>query len=168
VDGLLGHGWRAILNKPLGGLFTPGCREDLADLLGGAGRRPSGVCRLTPAARQDLGLAATAYRSGGQTLLELEDQALAPCPGASRLQQFCCEAQEELSGHGAFDGLSRSIVRLVRELTGFDRVMLYKFHHDFSGEVVGEDRQERLLPFLGHRYPASDIPEPARKLYLTN
>ena len=57
-------------------------------------------------------------------------------------------------------------VTQIRAVTGFDRVMIYKFLEDGSGEVLAEARRSGLTPFLGLRYPASDIPEQARKLYL--
>ncbi|MGN6112569.1 MAG: GAF domain-containing protein, partial [Luteimonas sp.] len=56
----------------------------------------------------------------------------------------------------------------VRLLSGYDRVMVYRFREDDSGEVVAESRAEDLEPFLGLRYPASDIPAQARALYLRN
>ena len=56
----------------------------------------------------------------------------------------------------------------VRELTGFDRVMIYRFDSEWNGEVVAESRDRQLDPFLGLRYPASDIPPQARALYLRN
>ncbi|CAN5821084.1 bacteriophytochrome BphP [soil metagenome] len=59
-------------------------------------------------------------------------------------------------------------VATVRELTGFDRVMAYRFHQDDSGEVVAELRAPELQPFLGRRFPASDIPVQARALYVRN
>jgi light-regulated signal transduction histidine kinase (bacteriophytochrome)/DNA-binding NarL/FixJ family response regulator len=59
-------------------------------------------------------------------------------------------------------------VAYVRQMTGFDRVMLYRFQEDSSGDVVAEACRDDLSPFLGLRYPASDIPEQARALYLRN
>ncbi len=53
----------------------------------------------------------------------------------------------------------------VRAVTGFDRVMIYKFLPDGSGEVKAEALRSGLPPFLGLRYPASDIPAQARALY---
>ena len=53
----------------------------------------------------------------------------------------------------------------VRSVTGYDRVMIYRFLPDHSGEVVGEAIRPGLPPFMGLRYPASDIPEQARALY---
>ena len=58
--------------------------------------------------------------------------------------------------------------REVRSLTGFDRVMVYRFDRDWNGEVVAESRLESLEPFRGLHYPAADIPAQARRLYTLN
>ncbi|ACK68509.1 multi-sensor signal transduction histidine kinase [Gloeothece citriformis PCC 7424] len=60
------------------------------------------------------------------------------------------------------------IVEEVRKLTGFDRVMLYKFDAENHGDVIAEAKREELEPYLGLRYPESDIPAPARKLFTAN
>ncbi len=57
----------------------------------------------------------------------------------------------------------------VRQLTGYDRVMVYRFRHDDAGEVIAESRADDLAEsYLGLRYPASDIPPQARALYVRN
>lgn len=56
----------------------------------------------------------------------------------------------------------------VKKLTGFDRVMVYQFDREGHGTVVAEALNEGLKPFLGLRYPATDIPEQARSLFLKN
>lgn len=56
----------------------------------------------------------------------------------------------------------------VRGLTGFDRVMVYRYDADYNGEVVAEAKLDGLNPFLGLHYPASDIPAQARALYEKN
>ncbi|MFZ0266359.1 histidine kinase dimerization/phosphoacceptor domain -containing protein [Caulobacter sp.] len=55
-----------------------------------------------------------------------------------------------------------------RHLTGFDRVMVYRFGEDDAGEVVAESRAPHVQAFLNHRFPASDIPKQARALYMRN
>jgi light-regulated signal transduction histidine kinase (bacteriophytochrome) len=57
-------------------------------------------------------------------------------------------------------------VRQLRATTGYDRVMAYCFDADGHGEVIAEEKEAELQPFLGHHYPATDIPAPARRLYL--
>ncbi|MFW3171465.1 SpoIIE family protein phosphatase [Geodermatophilus sp. CPCC 206100] len=56
----------------------------------------------------------------------------------------------------------------VRQLTGFDRVMVYRYDADHNGEVVAEAKAPGLNSFLGLHYPASDIPAQARALYEKN
>lgn len=60
------------------------------------------------------------------------------------------------------------IVREVRKVTGFDRVMLYRFDHDGHGEVVAEEKIAELESYFGLHFPESDIPQPARKMFLSN
>lgn len=55
----------------------------------------------------------------------------------------------------------------LKNLVGFDKVMVYHFHPDEHGEVVAEEREPEMEPYLGLHYPASDIPAQARNLYLT-
>ena len=56
----------------------------------------------------------------------------------------------------------------LKALTGFDRVMIYRFAEGHEGEVVAETKADDIDSFLGLWYPASDIPEQARRLYLLN
>ncbi len=62
----------------------------------------------------------------------------------------------------------REGARQVRALLGYDRVMVYKFAADGSGEVVGEACKSGIGSFKGLHYPASDIPQQARVLYKRN
>ncbi|MBX5203645.1 HWE histidine kinase domain-containing protein [Rhizobium sp. NZLR1] len=62
----------------------------------------------------------------------------------------------------------REGARQARALTGFDRVMVYRFDDGGSGEVVTEAARAGIGSFLGLHYPASDIPVQARALYLRN
>ncbi|MCB1519050.1 MAG: GAF domain-containing protein [Hyphomicrobiaceae bacterium] len=67
---------------------------------------------------------------------------------------------------------ARTIVELcsataheVRELIGYDRVLVYRFLHDGAGQVIAEARNDDLESLIDLRYPASDIPRQARELY---
>jgi light-regulated signal transduction histidine kinase (bacteriophytochrome) len=77
-------------------------------------------------------------------------------------------AIDRLKRQKSIDALLQMAVAEVRAITGFDRVMAYRFRHDDSGEVVAEARLETLSPLLNMRYPASDIPAQARRLYTIN
>jgi light-regulated signal transduction histidine kinase (bacteriophytochrome) len=58
--------------------------------------------------------------------------------------------------------------QIFRSLAGYDRVMVYRFDEMGHGEILSEERQPELEPYLGNRYPASDIPQIARRLYEKN
>ncbi|MCU0571083.1 MAG: ATP-binding protein [Oculatellaceae cyanobacterium Prado106] len=60
------------------------------------------------------------------------------------------------------------IVKEVRQLTDFDRVMVYQFDPEGAGRVIAEDKRDALMPFLGLHYPPSDIPKQAKQLYTLN
>ncbi|PIN20367.1 hypothetical protein CDL12_06958 [Handroanthus impetiginosus] len=60
------------------------------------------------------------------------------------------------------------LVREVKDLTGYDRVMVYKFHEDEHGEVIAECRRPDLEPYFGLHYPATDIPQASRFLFMKN
>lgn len=60
------------------------------------------------------------------------------------------------------------IVETVRKVTEFDRVMLYKFNENGHGSVLAEDKLESIESYLGLNFPESDIPKPARKMFLSN
>ena len=56
----------------------------------------------------------------------------------------------------------------TRDVTGYDRVMIYRFDKDYNGEVFAESLKDDLEPFLGLHYPHTDIPKQARELYMKN
>ena len=75
---------------------------------------------------------------------------------------------DEIQNARTFESLSEVIVRHVRSITGFDRTLVYKFDDDGSGHVIAEAKNDDLEPLLGLHYPATDVPKPARALYLLN
>lgn len=107
------------------------------------------------------------HRMGDLVLAEFE---LRPVP-RDEVADFSLKAHramDRLKRQPDVDALLKVAVGAVRGLTGFDRVMAYRFRHDDSGEVVAEEKAEALEAFLGRRYPASDIPAQARRLYTIN
>ncbi len=107
------------------------------------------------------------HRSEGLLVTEWEPVHGAEEAGATWHRRLPTVLQR-LSATTTLAGLTEVLARDVRELTGFDRVMVYRFDPEWNGEVVAEDRRPDLEPFLGLRYPAGDIPAQARALYATN
>lgn len=73
-----------------------------------------------------------------------------------------------LSAAADIEALLRVTPRLLQEALGYDRVMIYQFSEDGAGKVIAESRRPDLESFLGQWFPASDIPQQARALYVRN
>jgi len=82
------------------------------------------------------------------------------------LQTGLDQVLRQLARCDDFDKLVAVTARTVRALTGFDRVMVYRFDSDGHGQVVAESKVEETESFLGLHYPESDIPRQARAMYL--
>lgn len=109
---------------------------------------------------------AAVHRSGDRVLVELE----AADPEGEALLSYRAArgAMQRLSRTASVVELSEGLVREIADLTGFDRVMVYRFDQDWNGEVIAESRRPDLNPFLGLHYPHTDIPAQARRLYTVN
>ncbi|NCD72554.1 GAF domain-containing protein [Mucilaginibacter agri] len=64
--------------------------------------------------------------------------------------------------------VSQAAVHELRKITGFDGIMMYHFDEDWNGTVIAEEKEGNLENYLGHTFPASDVPKQARDLYLKN
>jgi light-regulated signal transduction histidine kinase (bacteriophytochrome) len=90
---------------------------------------------------------------------EVEDTEAAHLPIQARTAIDAIRSATSLSE------LLGTAARELRSLTGYDRVMVYRFDNDGHGHVVAEDLIDNLEPYLGLHYPESDIPSQARRLY---
>ncbi|WP_375501306.1 SpoIIE family protein phosphatase [uncultured Jatrophihabitans sp.] len=108
------------------------------------------------------------HRSDSALLVEFEP-AEGPRPFSfPNTYQAARSAVGDLNRAASLQELYDVTAQSVRTLTGFDRVMVYRYDHEYNGEVVAEARREDLNSFLGQHYPASDIPPQARALYEKN
>ena len=108
------------------------------------------------------------HRNDGFVMLELEPRELELQTDFFNFYQLTKATLTKMQKAANLEELSAIIVEEIRELTGFDRVMVYRFHPDDSGEVIAENKTEKLSPYMGLHYPATDIPQPARRLYKLN
>ncbi len=170
---VLGVGVDALLGQPLARLGG-NLAEAVAPLLPGLGEEP-----LPLHAQVDTGsgvrrLEGTVHRPpGGGVVLELEPVDFGSGAGAVDLTSASeaagiAAAVQRFSAATTLPALCDTIVQVVRDMTGYDRVMVYRFDPDGHGKIVAESRDPRLESLLGHHYPASDIPQRARELYLRN
>lgn len=80
------------------------------------------------------------------------------------------QIQDQLARTNTLDALLNTATGLVKELTGFHRVLIYQFDMNWNGTVVAElvDPKTSTDLYKGLHFPASDIPKQARDLYRIN
>lgn len=151
-----------VLGKPLGALGGNLAQRVAAHLGDPIDQIPVAVrCRVDTLGGE---LDGSLHRpAGGGLILELELAAPPSDPSA-----FVCEALRGISATSSLQALGDETAKIFKELAGYDRVMVYRFDEDGHGAVIAEEREPELEPFLGNRYPASDIPHIARRLYKRN
>jgi light-regulated signal transduction histidine kinase (bacteriophytochrome) len=113
---------------------------------------------------------ALAHRVADRIVLELEPAAPAERVTFQNLFRIVRGSAATLDGAATLEGACAAAAREVRRLTGFDRVMIYRFDPNWNGQVVAEDKagDPALASYMGLWFPASDIPAQARELYTRN
>jgi two-component system, chemotaxis family, sensor kinase Cph1 len=106
----------------------------------------------------------------GGLVIELSPatRALAIDLPAAQREELIAQAIRRFTAAASIGTLADAIVSALHQMTGHDRVLLYRFDADGHGSVIAEARDPRLPALLGHHYPASDIPRQARALYVLN
>jgi light-regulated signal transduction histidine kinase (bacteriophytochrome) len=152
-----------VLTRPLSALFDRSVVEAVGTALSGGPSKRANAIRILASGKQFDGIV---HRHEGAAILELE-----PSPPVSiddmadhPLRPTLIRVQDVSTVHELAD----IVVEEVRRVTGFDRVMFYRFNEVGDGSVDAEAVAPGLEPYLGLHYPASDIPQQARQLYLKN
>ncbi|MBK1625087.1 HWE histidine kinase domain-containing protein [Afifella marina] len=105
------------------------------------------------------------HLSGDEVVVECERSVPEPAANAAAMVRGMVARLQRTDDLRNF---YRIAAREMQALTGFDRVMIYRFDHDGSGEVIAESARSGIGSFLGLHYPATDIPRQARILYEKN
>jgi light-regulated signal transduction histidine kinase (bacteriophytochrome) len=144
---------------------------NIAELLTGLADAPGSrlvieaALTATPAAKA-LDIVASRNQDGAITLELVEHQADIQ-PANSHTPQSWKLAS--ITDAASLSAAQDELVRQIKQITGFQRVMLYQFREDGDGEVIAESREDGTYgSYLGLRFPSSDIPQIARALYLKN
>jgi two-component system, chemotaxis family, sensor kinase Cph1 len=172
---LLGISAESLVGKPLSALGG-----NIADRVGGISAAAD-LDELTPLIccipirEKILNFEGTVHRTGGKFfLVEIEptdadaSQADTVRIDSKELLQHLGESINRFSDAATIGTLCDAVVRRLRDMTGYDRVMVYKFDPEGHGNIIAEARDPRLESLLGHRYPTTDIPQRARELYIRN
>ena len=106
------------------------------------------------------------HRRGEWAYLEFEQHCASP--NLEKLMVLLHDVNQQLFGASDAIECCQVAVEAVHAYTGYDRVMAYKFHEDKHGEIVAEKRSDGVESFLGLHFPAIDIPDQARALFIRN
>ncbi|KAH6645722.1 GAF domain-like protein [Truncatella angustata] len=90
--------------------------------------------------------------------------------GPMQIVDIMSQAQERLTSAPDLDKSLEVLVRIIKELTGFHRIMIHRFDSSYNGKVISElvDSAKTQHSYRGLHFPASDIPRQARELYKIN
>eukprot|EP01134_Creolimax_fragrantissima_P005792 CFRG5792T1 len=89
-------------------------------------------------------------------------------PNANEIKQWIPDFLIQLQRSQSIEDIAIFVTENVKKLTGYSRVMMYKFLCDGTGTIIGDAKEPELESFLELHYPASDIPIQARMLYIKN
>ena len=101
---------------------------------------------------------------GEWSFLELEPHVFSDLDMHAMLYQ----ANMKLFAANSVHEACQAAVEIIQTHTGYDRVMTYMFHEDKHGEVIAEKRRDGVETYLGMHFPAIDIPDQARALFIRN
>lgn len=103
---------------------------------------------------------------GNRTMVSLEPASLEIDISENQIAQLLPALLESFSLCNTVHEAAESIAEAVRGAIGYDRSIVYRFDEDWNGEVIAESsKDDTERQFLGLKFPASDIPQSARRLY---
>jgi light-regulated signal transduction histidine kinase (bacteriophytochrome)/CheY-like chemotaxis protein len=164
--GLLGTPLEALLGQSAAMLLRPEQLEGLHALASAFDlAKPRHLLDPTMRVLPGQPLDASLHRSGGSLVLEFEAADLVDRFAADPLAGVQ-EMVADLDTKNSLLSFCQMAAERVRDVAKYDRVLVYRFMHDDSGWVIAESREPHLEPFLDLHYPAADIPQQARALYV--
>lgn len=110
---------------------------------------------------------ASAHRSERHLIVEFE-AALPPAGNEAPIYTLGRVFLPQLQEADTLVRLAALAAREMKRLTGFGRCLVYRFDEAGHGEVLAEEIEPGYDSYIGHHFPASDIPQQARALYLVN
>ncbi|MCL6218863.1 ATP-binding protein [Zunongwangia pacifica] len=102
--------------------------------------------------------------SGEHLIIDVEPSGKSIDP--IHFQEQLTKILTELDESESVNDMCQQAALLVKHLFDYDRIMIYKFDEEWNGEVVAEVKEPELESWLGLHYPATDIPKPAREIFM--
>jgi chemotaxis family two-component system sensor kinase Cph1 len=105
------------------------------------------------------------HKWDGLTLLEFEPVERAGAADFRHLYSLVGDFLLKVNEAASIEALAELACHHVRSVTGYGRVIVYKFDRDGHGHVMAEAKQDDYASYMGQHFPATDIPAQARRLY---
>lgn len=160
---ILGVPHENILNRNLSEALSPEAFQDLQRHFGSQNFKMVNPVRITFNGQQ---FNCILSRKGQLLYIDFEKVALGARDNAELYRELSQKAIMSIMQTQTIDDLLQVTVDSVREVTGFDRVMLYRFDEQYHGKVIAESLSGELPSFLNHCFPSWETPGPIRKLYM--
>lgn len=155
-----------LLGRPLATVLGEGPAARVSEAL------TTGEDTSAGALRVDLGERgmwdAILHRSTAGPVVELERAGAEDPRAVDGLYHRVRAALAGLQAAGTMEELQEVMVEAIARISGMQKVMVYRFDEAWNGEVVAEATDGTLDPYLGLRFPSTDIPSQARALYRRN
>ena len=166
VQAMFGYGAESLLGLPLAALTGSEAANAVQQAAVYATLADAPPLALTLQGREYEGLL---HRDQGILVLELELKPDAPeIHSTMNKVRNLSRMLQRLQGAKTLTALYEICVREIQALTGYDRVLIYRFQDEGHGQVIAEASSPSMELFNGMFFPASDIPEQARELYRTH
>lgn len=150
-----------LLGQPLSALIPMEQSLLIAQACTGPHRLESDPIRLTIGGTC---YSASLHRNDDALIIELEHFVDIPQDQSRLITRVMRNLQAATTLETLFD----ISVHEIQALTGYDRVMIYRFEPEGHGIVVAQALTGTLPSYSGLNFPASDIPAQARELYRLN
>lgn len=165
---LLGLHDTELLGRSLTSVLGANGMHDLRNAIAKAGASPAAGVLLGAelphsATRFDI----VGHQHKGRLIVELERSGTRAAAGADALD-IVQTLIRRIGLQSDVESIAIAAARLVRATLEYDRVMVYRFLHNGAGRVIAEAKRSDLHSFLEQHFPAADIPQQARRLYLQN
>ena len=103
------------------------------------------------------------HQSGSNFVMEFEEKT---SKTDENVTELLFELMSRVKRSPSVQALAEISVHAMLAMTGFDRIMFYRFHDDGTGTVIAEHKEHHMESYLGLTFPASDIPKQARALFV--
>lgn len=164
---ILGHPPAALLGKPLTDLFENEQVNALQRCLEEDFESINPLNLSIKQGKTTFYLDGIVHQQDNIVLLELEPKAAKDNTGFVSFYHRARATVTRIQKASSLLDMCQVVVEEVRRITGFDRVMVYRFDDEGAGSVIAEST-DHDTSYLNLRYPPSDIPKQARYLYTLN